>query len=144
MRISFTPVFSDGPERLVLEKTGDRLRINGELFNFNTLPDGGTIPDGIVPCGYIVGPVERIDGEIHISLLLPHNMQPSHSQAFPLPMDDVPDGIVDVPADTVFSYENREVDGGIEVTTTETRWHQEPVTTVMFSPIEKEVAHVDA
>lgn len=145
MYISFSPVLADDEKRLSLEKTGDRLRINGELFNFNSLPDGATIPAGVIPCDYIIGPVERVDGEIHITLLLPHSMQPSKAQAFPEPLDDVPDGVVDIPADTVFEETVRATADGLEFTTVARRWHQEPVTTEMFIPIEKkEVGHVDA
>lgn len=144
MIISFNPIFADDDKRLLLEKTGDRLRINGELFNFDTLPDGATIPEGVIPCADIIGPVERIDGEIHITLKLPHSKLPERSQSFPEPLVDVPDGVVDVPADTVFEETVNAVEGGFEVITVATPWHGEPVKTVMFFPVEKEVDHVDA
>lgn len=98
MKVSFSPQRRDGA--LTLEKSnGDRLRINGELFNFNPLPDGGTIPAGAVPCEWIVGPVERIDGEVCLTLILPHGPYPSPAVAFPDPITVTEDGSIAVPHD---------------------------------------------
>lgn len=95
MIINFTPQRRD--DALTLEKTsGDRLRINGELFNFNTLNDGDTIPTGSIPCEWIVGPVTRVDGEVHVTLILPHGPEPTHAQAFPSPMTVTEDGPINV------------------------------------------------
>ncbi|WP_309086376.1 hypothetical protein [Chelativorans sp.] len=99
MRISFSPQ-RRWATALVVEKTsGDRLRINGELFNFNAIPDGGTIPAGEIPCEWIVGPVERIDGEVRVTLILPHGPNPSHAVAFPEPITVTEDGPIEVPSD---------------------------------------------
>lgn len=98
MRISFSPQRRD--DTLTLEKSsGDRLRINGELFNFNPLAEGDVIPAGAVPCDFIVGPVERIDGEIRLTLILPHGPNPSETVAFPEPITVNDDGPVEVPHD---------------------------------------------
>lgn len=100
MHISFSPIRRD--EVLEVSKSsGDRIRINGELFNFNSLPDGATIPHGVVPCEWITGPVERIDGEIHLTLLLPHGPKPSAAVAFPEPITVTEDGPVTIPHDEV-------------------------------------------
>lgn len=96
MRISFSPQRRD--DTLTLERTApDRLRINGELFNFGPLPDGATIPE--VPCDWIVGPAERINGEVHLTLILPHGPNPSEEVAFPEPIHVTQDGPVAVPYD---------------------------------------------
>jgi hypothetical protein len=96
MHVSFTPQRRD--DALTLEHTApDRLRINGELFNFGPLPEGGTLPD--VPCGWIVGPVHRIDGEIHLTLILPHGPTPSEAVAFPEPIHVTQDGPIVIPHD---------------------------------------------
>lgn len=97
MKINLSPSRRD--DTLTVEKTGDRLRINGELFNFGPLPDGATIPAGITPCGWIVGPVSRINGEIELTLILPHGANPSKSVAFPSPIINPPDGDVAIPFD---------------------------------------------
>lgn len=95
MKISFSPQRCD--EDLTVRKNGDVLTINGEAFDFTTLPDGATIPDGIVPCRWIVGPVERIDGAINITLILPHGPNPSETVAFPSSIENPPDGVIDLP-----------------------------------------------
>lgn len=98
MIITFAPQRRD--EALTLEKTsGDRLRINGELFNFNPLEDGDTIPAGAIPCEWIVGPVKRIDGEVRLTIVLPHGPNPSHAVAFPEPINVNEDGPIAVPHD---------------------------------------------
>lgn len=107
MLISFSPQRRDGA--LVLEKSsGDRLRINGELFNFNPLDDGDVIPAGAVPCDWIVGPVERIDGEIRVTVILPHGPNPSQAVAFPEPVTVTEDGPIVVPTDEAQTIENEE------------------------------------
>ncbi len=57
---------------LEVPKAGDALTINGVAFDFSALPDGATVPAGDVPCERLVGPVERIAGELHLNLILPH------------------------------------------------------------------------
>lgn len=95
MIIHFSPQRRD--DTLTLEKSsGDRLRINGELFNFNTLSDGDVIPAGAVPCDWIVGPVEKVSGEVRLTLVLPHGPNPTHAQAFPSSITVTEDGPVNV------------------------------------------------
>lgn len=97
MHISFTPQRREGG--LTVIKDGDKLHINGDLFSFISLPDGATIPAGEVPCEWITGPVERIDGEIHLTLILPHGPNPSAAVAFPAPLVNPPDGELAIPFD---------------------------------------------
>lgn len=98
MIIKFVPQRRD--DILTLEKSsGDRLRINGELLNFNPLEDGDTIPVGAIPCDWIVGPVERIDGEVRLTIVLPHGPNPSQAVAFPEPIAVSEDGPIAVPQD---------------------------------------------
>lgn len=97
MKINLSPIRRE--DSLAVEKTGDRLRINGELFNFKPLPEGGTIKAGDIPCEWIVGDVTRNGGEIELTLLLPHGASPSAAVAFPEPLESVPDGVVLLPSD---------------------------------------------
>jgi hypothetical protein len=97
MKISLSPQRRD--DSLVVIKDGDKLRINGELFSFISLPDGATIPAGEVPCEWIVGPVERIDGQINLTLVLPHGPNPSQAVAFPEALIDPADGPLALPFD---------------------------------------------
>lgn len=95
MHISFSPQRRD--DSLVVSKQGDVLTINGAAFDFSSLPDGGTIPAGGVPCEWIVGPVERIEGELRLTLLLPHGPTPPQAVTFPQPLADPADGLLAIP-----------------------------------------------
>jgi hypothetical protein len=81
------------PATITVSKTGDVLTIEGEAFDFSSLPDGATVPE--VPCHWIFGPVERIDGRLHLSLLLPCGAEAAGSELPPL--IDQPDGLLDLP-----------------------------------------------
>lgn len=95
MKINLSPMRRD--DSLVAEKLGDRLTINGDAFDFSSLPEGATIPDGVVPCEWIVGPVHRIDGALELTLILPHGANPPQKVAFPAPIADPPDGEIALP-----------------------------------------------
>lgn len=96
MRIILSPQRRD--DTLELEKSsGNRLRINGELFNFNALNPGDIIPAGEVPCDFIVGEVEHKDGHVTLTLLLPHGPEPTKARAFPKPITVTADGPITLP-----------------------------------------------
>lgn len=97
MRIKLTAQRRD--DVLTVTKTGDVLTINGAAFDFSPLPGGATIPAGEVPCEWLVGPVERVAGELRLTLILPHGANPSQAIAFPMPIIDPPDGVIALPAD---------------------------------------------
>lgn len=97
MKISLSPQRRD--DTLATTKAGDILTINGEAFDFSGLPDGATIPAGDVPCDWIVGPVERIGGDLRLTLILPHGADPSVAVAFPTPLINPPDGPLAIPFD---------------------------------------------
>lgn len=107
MRISFSPQRRD--DTLTLERTApDRIRINGELFNFGPLEDGDVLPS--VPCEWVVGPVTREDGEVRLTLILPHGPNPSPAVAFPEPITVTEDGPIAVPHDEPQQEESADVD----------------------------------
>ena len=97
MHISFAPQRRD--DALVVLMTDDVLTVNAEAFDFTSLPDGASIPAGEVPCEFVVGPVERIHGVIHLTLILPHGSNPSHAVAFPQPLMITADGPINLPTD---------------------------------------------
>lgn len=97
MRIKLTAQRRD--DVLTLIKTGDVLTINGAAFDFSSLPDGASIPAGEVPCEWLAGPVERVDGELRLTLILPHGANPTQAVAFPVAITDPPDGVIVLPAD---------------------------------------------
>lgn len=97
MQINLSPVRSD--VGLIISRTGDALTINGEAYDFSSLPDGATIPAGDVPCEWIAGQVDRLGGSIHLTLMLPHGPNPPQSVAFPVPIVEPPDGPIALPTD---------------------------------------------
>lgn len=97
MQIRLSPQRRD--DTLEVTKAGEVLTINGVAFDFSALPDGATIPLGEVPCDWLVGPVERIGGELRLTLILPHGANPSQDVAFPAPLVNSPDGLLALPSD---------------------------------------------
>lgn len=95
MQISFSPRRQDKP--LTLEKQGDALTINGELFDFSPLPDGATLPREAVTCDWLASDVARIAGEIHLSLILPHGRQAPKETLFPGVLAVATDGLIAIP-----------------------------------------------
>jgi len=86
-------------ETLSATLSGDVLTLNGEAFDFSQLPDGATLPAEAIDSEWIVGPVERIDGELHLTLRLPHGPYPSEAVAFPEPIHVIADGPIALPFD---------------------------------------------
>ncbi|MDX0766836.1 hypothetical protein GOD36_33115 [Sinorhizobium medicae] len=97
MRINLSPQRRD--DAIEVSKAGDILTINGAPFDFSSLPEGATIPPGDVPCEWIAGPIERVGGKLHLTLILPHGPGPSQGVAFPPPIIDPPDGVIALPSD---------------------------------------------
>ena len=95
MRIDLVPQRRD--DALTISRSGDALTINGAAFDFSALPDGATLPAGEVPCEWIVGPIERVAGELHLTIVLPHGAAPAADVAFPVPIIDPPDGEIALP-----------------------------------------------
>lgn len=94
-QITFSPQRRD--EVLTIEKTnGNRLRLNGELFNFNTLRDGDVIPLGEIPCKWIMSGVEMKDGVIHLTILLPYSVSRIDVET-PEPITVEDDGLIVLP-----------------------------------------------
>ncbi|MQW37416.1 hypothetical protein [Sinorhizobium meliloti] len=97
MRINLSPQRRD--DAIEVSKAGDILTINGAPFDFSSLPEGATIHAGDVPCEWIAGPIERVGGKLHLTLILSHGPGPSQAVAFPAPIIDPPDGVIALPAD---------------------------------------------
>lgn len=97
MHITLSPIRMD--ETLTASRAGDVLILNGEAFDFAPLPDGDTLPSEAIASEWIVGPVSRIDGVLHLTLRLPHGPNPSHAVAFPEPITVKQDGPLPLPAD---------------------------------------------
>lgn len=95
MRIKLCPVRSDAA--LAVAKQGDTLTINGTALDFARLENGSTLPGAAVGSESVYGPVERIDGELVVTLVLPHAADAPESARFPADLTNVPDGQVRLP-----------------------------------------------
>ena len=82
---------------LTILKSGDILTINGVPYDFSQLPNGATLPKEAIDCEFIVSDVNRVNGEIELTILLPHGANASHEARFPEPIIKNDDGTVVLP-----------------------------------------------
>ena len=95
MTIKISPVRRD--EQITARKNGEKLTINGKAYDFSQLPDGATLPADAHDCEWITGGVERIDGELQLTILLPHGANAPEETRFPQPIVDPADGQLPLP-----------------------------------------------
>jgi len=95
MKINLSPQRRD--DQLTVFKGGNVLTINGTEYDFTNLPNGGTLPAGAVDSEFVIGSVERVNGELELTLLLPHSAGASDAARFPEPIIDPADGEVELP-----------------------------------------------
>ncbi|MEX5587063.1 hypothetical protein [Pseudomonas urmiensis] len=114
MQIALSPVRMD--EQVTLVRQGDILYVNGEAFDFSPLQEGATLPWGAVLSDWFPGTVERIDGELHLTIRLPHGPNAPESTRFPVPISITKDGPVDLP---VYDIARHYSEGAREATTHE-------------------------
>lgn len=99
MKIILHPQRRDG--LFTVEKRGEALVISGQRFDFSTLPEGAAIPADAISSDIFCGPVERINGDVVVNLILPHGPNPSQAVAFPQPITVQADGDVPLPRDAM-------------------------------------------
>jgi hypothetical protein len=95
MRIYLSPQRSDAT--LQISRTGNTLTLNGESFDFSLMNEGDTLPASAIKSTWFVGPVDKINGDLVLTLLLPLPPNFSPEQAFPEPLINVPDGPITLP-----------------------------------------------
>jgi len=95
MNITLSPVRHDTP--LTLHRAGDVLTINGAVYDLTALPDGALLPRAAVDCPWLVSDIERIDGTLHLTLILPHGPNAPQDTRFPQPITLTGDGPVALP-----------------------------------------------
>lgn len=113
MNINFSPVSMD--QQLTLSREGDKIYANGELFDFGPLLEGATLPASAIASIWFSGQVDRIEGELHLTIRLPHGANAPYSTRFPAPIVVTGNGpielpIYDLPADSAMGGES----GGLE------------------------------
>lgn len=85
MKIKLSPARMD--EQLDATVSGDIITLNGTRINFGPLLNGETLPNESINNKWIAGDVHRIDGEIHLTLVLPHGAAAPHETRFPAAYD---------------------------------------------------------
>jgi len=81
MKLNLSPQRRD--DKLTVIKQGEILTINGIEYDFADLPDGGTLPAEAVDSEFVIGSVDRVNGELELTLLLPHGPDASEAARFP-------------------------------------------------------------
>lgn len=94
MIIKLSPVRSD--VHLSVVKAGDILEVNGVALDFSRLADGATLPAEAVGCDFVITPVERINGDLVLTLMLPHDADAPQGARFPVDLYPA-DGQVQLP-----------------------------------------------
>lgn len=84
MFITFSPMRSD--DALSVSIDGDMLKINGDLYDFTAIPEGAVLPSTAVDCAWLASDVTRLNGDIHLSLILPHGAHAAKEALFPTPV----------------------------------------------------------
>lgn len=97
MRIKLSPF--GGDEVLALSVRGETITINGMALDFKALPDGALLPASATSCSWLYGPIERIAGELTLTVRLPHVALASEQSRFPADIVNPPDGCVQLPTD---------------------------------------------
>lgn len=98
MIIKLSPQRRD--DQLTATVKGDVITVNGLALDFGPLPEGATLPQDAIDSEWITGSVTRIDGQISLTLLLPHGASPSDAVAFPEAIE-IDEGDVPLPFDPV-------------------------------------------
>lgn len=99
--ITLSPMRRD--DDLTLHCAGDVLTANGAAYDFSDLPEGGLLPRAAVACDWLASDVTRINGQLHLTLILPHGPIPwpappeSAVVTHPEPLHITTDGPVALP-----------------------------------------------
>lgn len=96
MKIKLSPVFFTG-QSLTVYKQGDSLTINGLTLDFSALMEGATLPAEATGCPWVVAPVERVEGQLVVVLLLPIPIDASQEACFPRDIVAPADGLIALP-----------------------------------------------
>ncbi|CAK16862.1 hypothetical protein [Pseudomonas entomophila] len=106
MIINLVPVRHDQP--LALSVKGDVLTLNGEAFDFRALGEGALLPVEAIAAPWFMGDVRRIEGRLHLTLMLPHGVHAPQATRFPEALEVTEDGPVALPPyETPMSEERR-------------------------------------
>lgn len=95
MKIILSPMRMD--EQLTLSRDGDKLWVNGEECDLGPLLEGATLPREAIDSKWFAGQVDRVDGELVVTITLPHGPNAPESTRFPQPMQVDYNGVIELP-----------------------------------------------
>ena len=95
MIIKFSPVRMG--KQLNITRFGDIITFNGEEFDFSPLPDCAVLPASAIDCKWITGEVSKTNGELELTIILPHGANAPYETRFPTPIQVYLDGPVTLP-----------------------------------------------
>ncbi|MNC14187.1 hypothetical protein D3C75_619530 [compost metagenome] len=95
MKLILSPQRRDDTLSVIV--SGDILILNGEVLNFGPLPEGGTLPSSATGSPWLLDDVHRINGQIELTLIMPHGANASEAARFPEPLIVSEDGPVELP-----------------------------------------------
>lgn len=81
MKIRFSPARMDDPVSGHVD--GDIITLAGVAIDLSPLNEGATLPHGAILNHYVVGDVERISGDIFLTLICPHGANAPDETRFP-------------------------------------------------------------
>lgn len=84
-------------DTLEVIRSGDVLTLNGEQFDLSQVQEGDTLPATAISSGWFASDVDRTDGELIVTLILPLPANYSPEQAFPVPIFLQDNGVVPLP-----------------------------------------------
>lgn len=102
MKIILSPQRRD--DTLIAVKLGDVLTLNSVRFDLSPIGEGDTLPYEAIHSQWLPGNIERVNGELVLTLLFPNPSNYSQAQAFPSPLLNVPDGVVVFPGPEQVDY----------------------------------------
>jgi len=95
MLVILTPQRRD--EKLEVIKEGEALILNGDRFDFSFIKEEERFSTDQLDTRWLFGDATRVNGELQITVILPHGANPSNEAAFPRPIRVEEDGPVRLP-----------------------------------------------
>ena len=97
MIIKLTPQEMHPPQQLAVWKNGEQLNINGLTIDLANLADNASLPASAINSPWLAAPIQRVSGQLVLTLFLPNSPESTESERFPQDLGDVPDGRVALP-----------------------------------------------
>ena len=95
MKINLSPSRRD--DQLSVSVAGEILTINDLAVDLSFVTEGIEVMAEEIGCDWLAGAVSRSDGNLELTLILPHGPNAPHETLFPEPIVVLSDGPVDLP-----------------------------------------------